>query len=166
MNDCMTTQPLSIRAAMSGELDVINRVIESAVLTWDLPERVKRLSLPGLYYHETDLDFFDISVATDKKGDIVGVAVLENTPLRSGPDDKVALLLHGLYVTPTSRQLGIGRLLVNAIVGTLGESGVDGLLVKAQKDALGFFEAMGFRQLEIEDHARDYVLRYWKVIDD
>jgi GNAT superfamily N-acetyltransferase len=109
MNDCMTTQPPSIRAAMSGELDVINRVIESAVLTWDLPERVKRLSLPGLYYHETDLDFFDISVATDKKGEIVGVAALENTPLRSGPDDKVALFLHGLYVAPTSRQLGIGR---------------------------------------------------------
>ncbi len=43
----MQTTDIDIRLAGHADLEAINRVIEVAVMTWDLPDRVKRLSLPA-----------------------------------------------------------------------------------------------------------------------
>ncbi|MFT4650146.1 MAG: hypothetical protein ACI9AP_000314, partial [Flavobacteriales bacterium] len=41
-----------------------------------------------------------------------------------------------------------------------------GLLVKAQVDAVSFFNQAGFTKLPVEDYSRDYVYRYWKAVQD
>jgi hypothetical protein len=43
--------------------------------------------------------------------------------------------------------------------------GFDGLLVKAQQDASGFFRAMGMQRLPVEDPARQYANRFWKPMN-
>jgi hypothetical protein len=45
-----------LRRASANDLDAVNRVIETAVMGWVLPERVKRLSLPGYRYAAHDLE--------------------------------------------------------------------------------------------------------------
>ena len=41
---------------------------------------------------------------------------------------------------------------------------LDGVLVKAQNDAVEFFLAQGMQKLEAEDLQRDYENRYWKQL--
>ncbi len=78
------------------------------------------------------------------------------------PEGRAGLLLHGLYVDPRSQGQGVGQQLFRAVEEKLRQEGYDGLLVKAQPDATGFFQAMGMQGLESRVPARDYPYRYWK----
>ena len=54
---------INIRPANTDDLDAINQVITRGVMTWNLPERVKRLSLPSYHYDKLDLQHFQILLA-------------------------------------------------------------------------------------------------------
>jgi hypothetical protein len=45
------------------------------------------------------------------------------------------------------------------------EQRFDGLLVKAQSDAVDFFVARGLQRLPVVDPDRDYPHRFWKATD-
>jgi len=151
-----------IRPANLDDLPAINRVIEAAVMTWDLPERVKRLTLPSYRYNEHDFEHLQMVVAIDPAGSIVGVASWEAAEPRDCPADSTGLLLHGLYVDPAAQRSGIGSALLTAAGQAAHDAGVDGLLVKAQADAVGFFSRCGMQPLAVEDSARHYSHRFWK----
>ena len=159
----MQAEKILIRPADSKELDELNRVIEAAVMSWKLPERVKRLSLPSYRYDATDFRALQIiiAVAGDK---IVGVAAWEEADQKEAPQGSRALLLHGIYVDPARHRHGIGRLLFKAAVKATRSQGFDGLLVKAQESADGFFLSQGMQRLEPADHARHYANRFWKAV--
>jgi N-acetylglutamate synthase-like GNAT family acetyltransferase len=129
-------------------------------MTWQLPERVKRLAMPGYRYNEHDLEHYEIVVA-ESGHHIVGVAARDTEP-HQGPADERAMLLHGIYVHPEQQHRGIGSQLLAAAEHTACARDFDGIMVKAQKDAEGFFGAQGLEKLEIRDLARDYENRYWK----
>lgn len=156
---------MPIRQAQRSDLDAINRVVEAAVMTWDLPERVKRLSLSSYRYTGLDFDHGSFWVAENEQRRIVGVAVCESADKRDAPAGKSAMLLHGLYVQPDYHRQGIGKALLQAVVQFAQKQGMDGLLVKAQAEAAGFFEAQGMQKLAVEDSGRDYAKRYWKPFD-
>jgi predicted N-acetyltransferase YhbS len=151
---------LSLRQAGPDDLPAINRVVEAAFMTWDLPERVKRLSLPSYRYDEMDLRHLDLVLA-ERGGEVVGVAAWEPAEAVDCPDGKRGLLLHGLYVHPHSMRRGVGAHLLLAVRKAAAAQGFDGVLVKAQKDSLGFFERQGLRALPVEDAARHYAKRLW-----
>jgi predicted N-acetyltransferase YhbS len=155
-------QNITIRKASATDLDAINQVIEAAVMTWDLPERVKRLSLPSYRYTTLDLDHFEMVVAEDERRFIIGIAAWEQADARDAPAGYSALLLHGLYVDPAFHHQGIGRLLFHAAEMFAREHRYDGLLVKAQVDAAGFFISQGMTRLGAEEPSRQYANRYWK----
>ena len=73
----MNIPSISLRPATLDDLPAINRVIEAAVMTWDLPERVKRLSLPSYRYDAFDFDHLQMVVAEDATGQPVGLASWE-----------------------------------------------------------------------------------------
>ena len=150
-----------LRPAAAVDLPAINAVIEGAVMTWELPERVKRLVLPSYRYSRHDLDHLHLVVAEAPDGGIAGVAAWETADQRDVPAGKTGLLLHGLYVDPEQQRRGVGTLLLDAAVSAAREQGVDGLLVKAQPDAVDFFVARGLTRLAVEDPDRDYAHRYW-----
>ena len=150
-----------IRPATRNDLTAINAVVEAGVMGWDLPERVKRLSLDSYLYRAEDLDHLDLFVAENDEREIIGVAALENADEKDLPQGKRGLLLHGLYVDPKYRGGGIGRQLLDHAIVLARSRNADGLLVKAQPDANGFFAAIGGEALAVENPGRDYPHRWW-----
>jgi GNAT superfamily N-acetyltransferase len=145
-----------------ADLPAINAVVEAAMMTWDLPERVKRLALPSYRYSGADRRQFGFALARDPVDDtIIGVAAWEPADRNDCPPGRTGMLLHGLYVDPRQTRRGLGRRLVQSALAASTEQRLDGLLVKAQRDARGFFERLGFQQLEPVDGGRNYGLRNW-----
>lgn len=157
----MTTHNTHLRPASQSDLDALNAVIEAAVMTWDLPERVKRLSLSSYRYTTLDFAHLNIVVAEDARHNIVGVAAWEPADTKDAPAGHTALLLHGIYVHPQHQQQGIGSQLFKAAKDATRQYHYDGLLVKAQAEANGFFQAQGMEQLAVEDTTRHYANRFW-----
>ena len=155
-------QDITLRPANLTDLNDINRVIEAAVMSWALPERVKRLSLPSYRYTEQDVSYLDMLVAQTAAGEIVGIAAWETADPQDLPPGKTAILLHGIYVTPRYQHQGIGRQLFRAVVEAVKPRHVDGLLVRAQEQARGFFLAQGMELLPVEDSTRHYAHRLWR----
>lgn len=163
ITDQMRTSTVKIRPARESDHLQINHVIEQAVMTWDLPERVKQLSLSSYYYHEHDLEHFHIIVA-ETGADIVGVAAWERQPITI-QGNRQALLLHGIFVAAPRQNRSIGTQLFRLAVEAAKTAGCDGLLVRAQKDAEGFFYKMGMKKLDVEDERSDYAHRFWKPLN-
>jgi GNAT superfamily N-acetyltransferase len=154
---------IRIRPAQAADMAALNGIIERAISTWNLPERVKRLSLPSYRYQPHDLGHLHIVVAEDAAPDIVGVAAWEEADARDLPAGQRGLLLHGIYVDPARQQQGVGSRLLAAALLAARDGGFDGLLVKAQAEANGFFAARGMRRLAVENPERDYPHRYWQA---
>ena len=150
-----------LRPANTADLAAINRVIERAVQTWNLPERVKRLALPTYLYTEHDLQHLHLIIAEDGVAGVIGVAAWEDAAARDCPRGRRGLLLHGLYVDPDHQRRGTGTRLLSAAIATAREQGYDGFLVKAQADAAGFFRSRRLQQLAVADANRDYPNRFW-----
>jgi GNAT superfamily N-acetyltransferase len=131
-------------------------------MTWDLPERVKRLSLPSYRYTALDFEHLNMVVAEDATHNIMGVAAWEQADPKDPPKEKSALLLHGIYVDPFHCNKGIGRQLFLAAEQAVKEARFDGLLVKAQAGATGFFLAMGMQLLPLDNPKQQYANRFWK----
>ena len=161
----MVKAATTLRKATINDLPAINELIEAAILTWDLPERVKRLSLPSYHYQPHDLETLEIVVAENIEHQIIGIAAWEPANPKDSPQGQHALLLHGIYVNPQQYRKGIGRQLFNAAEQAALVKDFSGLLVKAQADAANFFLAQGMQSLEIENEKRDYAYRYWKLIE-
>ncbi len=132
-------------------------------MSWDLPERVKRLALPSYRYDAHDLEHLDLWVAFISST-IVGVLALEPADPRDVPDGQRGLLVHGLYVHPDYQQQGIGRRLLQHAEQQVRERHLDGLLVRAQSAAGEFFAAHGMQALAAQNAGRDYQYRYWKTV--
>jgi predicted N-acetyltransferase YhbS len=155
-------EKVTLRPAQLQDLDDINRVIEAAVQSWDLPERVKRLSLFSYRYTEVDFDHLEMIVAEIDTQGIIGVAAWEMADAKDAPSGKRALLLHGIYVVPSMHDQGIGRQLFHSAENAVRRYQVPGLLVKAQAGANGFFLAMGMQPLANGDSATRYANSFWK----
>jgi predicted N-acetyltransferase YhbS len=156
---------IPLRPAVAADIEALNGVVERAFMTWNLPERVKRLSLPSYRYRAIDLQFQHLVVAETAVHGIIGVAAWEPAEARDLPSGLTGLLLHGLYVEPAHIHRGIGSQLLDAALDAARAQAVDGLLVKAQADAISFFVARGMRLLPVQDAERDYPHRYWQAVD-
>jgi len=155
-----SSQP-ELRPAIDADLSTVNAVIERAVMTWKLPERVKRLAMPSYFYTGFDLKYQQVVVAEDSANGVVGVAAWEAAVERDCPQGRRGLQLHGIYVTPDQQRHGIGARLLSAVAMAARAQGCDGVLVKAQADAEGFFGSPGLQKLPVLQPDRDYPHRYW-----
>lgn len=171
MNRNRNSEPVAtlgpvLRPAVPGDLDRINVLIGRAVMTWALPERVKRLALPIYHYDPQDMEHLRILVAEEGSAALIGVAAWEPAEASDCPQGRRWLLLHGLYVDPEHQGLGLGSRLLAAAASAARDQSYDGLLVKAQADAVGFFQARGLEPLPCEDPDRDYPNRFWLDLAD
>lgn len=150
-----------VRQAIQSDLESINRVIESAIMGWDLAERVKRLSLPLYRYTAFDFEYMTIHVAEITGKGIVGLCAVDAANPADAPQGKHALLLHGLYVLPEMQRRGYGSHLLQVAIGSLEPGVHDGLLVKAYADAGHFFQSRGMQQLAPDRNSSAYDYHYW-----
>ncbi|MFT4606391.1 MAG: N-acetylglutamate synthase-like GNAT family acetyltransferase [Gammaproteobacteria bacterium] len=162
--DAMFEVSINSRKPNHIDLDHINDIIKSAIDTWQLPERVKRMSLPLYRYQEEDLMHMQFLIAEIADVGIVGLASLEETDTTEMPNNQRTMLLHGLYVDPFYHRQGIATKLVESVELSASKCGVNGLLVKAQADSAPFFIKKGFTKLPVKDYSRDYDYRYWKTV--
>lgn len=153
---------LIIRPAEKHDLDAINQIIEAAILTWELPERVIRLTLPTYIYSEMDLQHMSIVVACQKET-IVGVAAWEPADPIDAPKNTRALMLHGIYVNPALHRQGIGAVLFQAAEQSTKKQRLNGIVVKAQKGSEAFYQSQGMHNLKVEDKKREFENRFWKA---
>lgn len=160
----MSATSLQLTLAGPDDLPALNQVIAAAIMGWQLPERVKRLSLPSYYYDLADLHHLQIWLATDSQGEIHGLAGWEEADAADLPARVRGVLLHGIYVHPTRQGQGIGQDLLAHIEQLAASKHYPGVLVKAQADAVGFFQQQGYRLLPVEDRVRHYSHRLWKAL--
>lgn len=147
-----------------AELDDVNAVIAAAIDTWQLAPRVKRLVLPSYRYGADDFTHLSF-IGARRDGRLLGVASFEPAETRHSPGGRRAMLLHGLYVRPDAQRARIGMRLLDAVKDAARERGFDGLLVRAERNAVGFFAKAGFAPLAVEDAQRDYPHRLWAELD-
>jgi GNAT superfamily N-acetyltransferase len=153
-----------VRAANREDLDAINRIVGAAVMSWSLPERVRRLSVPLYRYTPVDLRHLEMVVAVSGREDVTGMAAWEPADATDSPGGRRALLLQGIHVDPCYHHRGVGRRLFQAAEQAACVGRYDGLLVKAQHEATGFFLAHGMCRLEVSDPRRQYANRLWKSL--
>jgi GNAT superfamily N-acetyltransferase len=152
--------PSEIHELSVDALAAVNAVIAAAIETWDVAPRVKRLALPTYQYREDDFNHLHLLGAW-REGRLAGFVSLEPADPDDVPGDHSALLVHGLYVLPDLHGQGIGGRLVESAKATARRLGYTGLLVKAERSAVGFFERQGLELLPVVNHARDYPYRLW-----
>jgi esterase len=148
----------------ASDLDAVNGVIAVAIDSWDIAPRIKRLALPS-YQYAVD-DFAHLAFVGAWRGnELLGFVSIEPADARQVPDGRPAMLVHGLFVRPQAQGTGVGRRLVEAVKDLARERGFTGLLVRAERNARGFFEKVGFTPLPVEDTQRDYPHRLWADLD-
>jgi len=155
---------LHIRAARLNELQEINHVIESAVMSWDLPERVKRLSLSSCQYDEQDLMHMKLFVSVNSQEKITGMYALDEADPRDVGKDESALLLHGIYIKQESQRQGIGNVLFTHAQDQICSANKTGMLVRAQPSAVGFFYSQGMIERPVRESDTGYPFLLWKEI--
>ena len=140
------------------DLTAINQVVTSAAMAWPKSERVKRLVLPVLNYTAEDFNYYKFLLCKDR-GQCVGIAVLDiEMPVETARG--TGRLLHGLYVTPAEQGRGQGQLLLKKTLDLAASVGADGLVVKAERVAIGFFEHCGLQLLPASGPA-EHPYQFW-----
>lgn len=155
---------IRLRDAYPSDLCSINRLIASAIGTWRLTDRVKRISLPLYRYHEIDLQEMQIVVAHSGGDEIRGIAALEQADAGKMFDGLPTAVLHGIYVAPNLHRNGVGSRLLEKIETLVRSGGIAVLLVKARPEALSFFNARGFGKLTTGDDREDYPHQFHKIL--
>jgi GNAT superfamily N-acetyltransferase len=149
-----------IRDATMADLDAINAVVARAIHTWKLPDPGQAPRPASVPVHAGG----SRSPAAARAG--AGLRHRcrrrwEPANPRDLPGAGSGMLLHGLYVDPARHGQGLGARLLGDAAGAARDRGHEGILVRAQADAEGFFARRGFRRLPVLDEARDYAARLW-----
>ena len=122
-----------MRKAGIKDLNSINKIIELCLSNRPVSDRIKKLTLSSLLFKPTDLDFMAIWVIGEPITGVLGLQKINE-----------GMLLHSIYVNPSSSNQGIGsELLDHAYQYTL-ISNQNKLLVKAFYESIGFFKKTGF----------------------
>lgn len=148
-----------VRGAASADLTTVNRIITSAVESWHVPDRLKRVSLPLLHYTASDFEDFELFLHVQGDG-ADGVAALAKDTSYIGLNATRCALLHGLYVGSDSQRSGVGKTMQQLVANRALEIGCEGLLVKAQRVAISYFAKQGYTKYVSAEI--DYPYLYWK----
>lgn len=155
---------MTVRNADKSDLATINQVITNAVMAWPMPERARRLIVPVLCYNDAeDLDYYQ-ALVWEQDGQIVGVATWDITRQIDTVKGR-AKLLHGLFIAPDFQRRGIGQTLIDevAVRAAASDASLDGLLIKAERVAIGFFEHCGLEQIKAVVPG-DYPYQFWRPL--
>ena len=157
--------PHTAHEAAPTDLPQINAVIQSAITTWHLPERVRRLTAPLFEVDVTDMRDGQWLVTKNQDHEVTGVAHWTRAIGGDLPDKhRRAAIVHSLYVKPDAQHRGLGTALLGFIERAAREESFTALVVRAQRDAEGFFTANGFRPLRPEPDGVTYPRGLWRPV--
>ena len=158
------TEMISANDATASDLHTVNRVISESLVTWGIPDRVRRLATPSLSYNETDLQHMSIILLTNAEMKGVAVAAWEDASRTEIPANARGVLVHGLYVVPQYQHRGLGTRLIELVAKRLADRNIDGMAVRAWRDSLAFFLSRGFAPIERETGTDTHPRRIWRAL--
>ncbi|MDQ1655474.1 MAG: hypothetical protein QOD41_557 [Cryptosporangiaceae bacterium] len=130
-----------IRRATPADLAAVQRIYRASALSND-GDRALMLSHPEVLVFAPDAVLEGRTrVAIDPAGTILGFA---STGARAATGDPQAVELEDLFVDPQYMRRGVGRGLVEDIVGRARAAGAGGIEVTANPHAMAFYESVGF----------------------
>ena len=147
----------SYRPARLSDLEGINKLIESAVMNWPMPTRLKRRAALVLQYDAVDLDHFSLFVC-GRGAEILGVAALD---LHHSPGQG---LLHGLFVLPIIQGHGIGKQLMQMAFDWAAENHLESVLIKAEGVSASYFHRLGLKPID-RLGPDDYPHQFEKILE-
>ena len=130
-----------MRKAGNKDIDSINKIIELCLSNRPVSDRIKKLTLSSLLFKPTDLDFMAIWVVGEPITGVLGLQKINE-----------GMLLHSIYVNPSSSNQGIGCGLLDQAYQYTLISNQNKLLVKAFYESVGFFKKAGFAPSNILDY--------------
>ena len=149
------------RPATSADLPRLAALAEEAVAeqresrggaVWSVREARALPATPSL---TADLEREDALVLAGTIDDaVVGYAVVRTETLRDGTTLGV---VSDIYVEPEARAVGVGEVLVDALLAWCGErgcTGVDALALPGNRETKNFFETFGFTARALVVHRR------------
>ena len=149
---------MTIVVGTVADLTSINEVVASAAMSWPKSEKVKRMVLPVLSYTDEDFNYYTFLLCK-VQGHCVGVAVVD-TEMPVETVRGSGRLLHGLYVAPGEHGRGYGQTLLYRARDLAATVGADGIVVKAERVAIGFFEHCGLQLLPTSGPA-EHPYQFW-----
>ncbi len=152
-----------ISQATPTDLRQLNDVIQRAVSTWQLPERVRRLTAPFFTVDEQDLRDRQWLVSKNQDGTVVGVAHWTKALGYDLPEGcQGAAVIHGLYVDSTQQRRTVGTSLLRHIDQLALQADLPALVVRAQRSAESYFVSQQFRPLRDEPDGPTYPRGLWR----
>ena len=155
--------PSASATAAGRELVRVNEVVAASLGSWGLPARVRRLALPSLLYNEVDLEMMNVVLVEDLESG-VAVAAWEAAAGRDAVPGSRSVLLHGLYVVPSSQGHGLGTALLELASHWMLSRGFDGITARVWRESEGFFHSRGFVPLTRSDTDGSYPHRMWRAL--
>jgi len=131
----------------------INRVVSSAILSWQLSKRVYRLSVEQLSYQLEDLEDH-VFIGGYLGEQLLGVIIWAKYPSQL-PDGTRVRYLHGLYVSQEHQGCLAGSRLLEYSVSETIRSCIYALSLKAWRRSEAFFLRNYFVPLIIGEHCDD-----------
>lgn len=132
------SEAIQIRSARTTERRALEELQRRASLVWDEYREALLAHPDAIVLPEAQIAGGHVAVA-EKKGEIVGFAVV--LPRPDGDAE-----LDGLFIDPTRRKEGIGRLLIAHAEQMPLAHGAAALHVIANPRALGFYRKCGFAE--------------------
>ena len=137
---------LQIRQAAKADAAEMSRILLEILERW-------QSSRPGSQEHVRSFyidhpDSIKCSVASDEQGRVVGFQSLKIARPGNDYDLPVGWGVIGTYVSSTALRQGVGSALFRSTVNAAANAGIrsiDATIGAQHSDALGYYEAMGFR---------------------
>ena len=162
-NDLKHSELSHIERASSRDLASVNAVIQRAIMTWSMSERVKRRAVTILQYDQVDAANLALYVCRSGTT-IIGVIALDFDYKASRAGCR-GILLHGIYVDPATHRRRVGQTLMKFAERQAVIRAEDGVWIKAERVSRRFFERCGYIHCAPKSDA-DYPYLYWKGTSD
>jgi GNAT superfamily N-acetyltransferase len=137
---------LQIRQAVGADAAEMSRVLIDILDKWNSTRPGSEEHVRGFYIDHPDS--IKCSVASDEQGRVVGFQSLKIA--RSGNDYEVpsGWGVIGTYVSSAALRQGVGSALFRSTLNAASDAGIrsiDATIGAQHSDALGYYDAMGFR---------------------
>ncbi|UQX04335.1 GNAT family N-acetyltransferase [Streptomyces sp. RerS4] len=131
-----------VRAARPAEAPALTELVMRSKASWGYDAAFLAACAPGLRVREAEVTARRITVAEDARGEVLGLASLEDAPEAARAGGRAARL-GLLFVEPAAMGRGVGRLLYLDVVRRAVVLGFDRLLIDSDPYAAPFYRAVG-----------------------
>jgi len=158
------TERISVHEATASDLHTVNGIITESIVSWGLPDRVRRLATPSLTYNESDLKHMSVIFLINADGSGIAMAAWEEASGLDVPENTKEFLIHGLYVVPACQQRGLGTRLIELVANRISHRKSGGMTVRAWRDSVAFFLSRGFAPIKPDSSTDTYPQRLWRSL--